>query len=47
MCTGTCGVDDLVGRAVDDAGVVDGDVAGNDGLSRCAGFSRSREMVCR
>ena len=38
--TGTRGVDDLGGRAVDDAGVVvNGDVAGNDGLLRCAGFS--------
>ena len=56
MCTGTCEVDDLeVGRAADDAGIavdrvcgaVDDDVAVNDGLSKCAGFSRSRKMVCR
>ena len=52
MRTGTCGVDDVGGRAVDDAGVevdgiVDGDVAVNDGLSRWAGFSRSRETVCQ
>ena len=46
MRTGTCGVGDWVGRAVDDAGVAV-DVAVNDGLSRWAGFSQSREMVCR
>ena len=47
MRTGTCGVDDLEAGVVDDAGLDVVGTAVDDGLLRCAGFSRSREMFCR